>query len=1046
MFKPVDNRQSFPKMEEEVLRFWKENDIFRKSVESRPADKSYIFYEGPPTANARPGVHHVLARVFKDLFPRYKTMRGYRVPRKGGWDTHGLPVELEVERELGLKSKPEIEQFGIEEFNRRCKESVFRYVQEWEALTERIAFWVDLEGAYRTYDNDYIESVWTIVKQLWDNDLVYQDYRSTPHCPRCGTSLSDGEVALGYKEDTPDPSVYVKFRLTEEAAARTGAPAGVPTYVLAWTTTPWTLPGNTALAVQTEAEYAVFELEGERVIVASALREVMPEEARAGGALRGEDLAGLRYEPLYAPTDWGVQAMWFDPAQDSRLVPAESAAGVENAYVILGGDFVSLEDGSGVVHVAPAFGGEDFDLGKQNGLLFLQPVDLRGNMPAGSPWPEAFVKDADNAIMDDLAERGLLLRREVIKHTYPFCWRCGTPLLYYAKPTWYIRTTAVKDRLVTGNDRINWYPEHIKNGRFGDWLRNNIDWAISRERYWGTPLPLWKCASCDSHTCAGSREQIRELAVDPAAVDALTDFHRPYIDRIELKCDDCGGTMKRAPEVMDCWLDAGAMPYAQWHYPHENREIFAASFPADYICEAVDQTRGWFYTLHAEAVLLTSVGAVGGDLPADRRDLCYRNVICLGHILDDKGRKMSKSLGNVVEPMSVIDHHGSDALRWYLYTATRPGEPRRFSDQLVAESLRRFLLTLWNTYSFFVTYANLDGFDPTKAPAGNPSIPQGERSELDRWVLSELNALVRKVTANLEEYDPTTSGRAIQDFVDDLSNWYVRRSRRRFWVGEMDADKLAAYHTLYTCLVTVAKLLAPFTPFVAEAMYQNLVRSVDASAPESVHLAEWPGFDESLIDERLNDETRTVMRVVSLGRAARSKAGIKVRQPLAGATAFVATPYHADGLRRLADQVKDELNVREVTALVLSEIFSQAYEVPKDLLAKLPEGAALAEDAGYAVGLDTRITPELADEGLAREMVHRIQNLRKSAGFDISDRIVVYYAGWERLGDVFARHGDYVREEVLADEMVEAAPPAEATMEQQKIDGHEVSLAVKRVG
>jgi len=642
------------------------------------------------------------------------------------------------------------------------------------------------------------------------------------------------------------------------------------------------------------------------------------------------------------------------------------------------------------------------------------------------------VKDADNAIMDDLAARNLLLRREVIKHTYPFCWRCGTPLLYYAKPTWYIRTTAVKDSLISGNQKINWYPEHIKEGRFGDWLRNNVDWAVSRERYWGTPLPVWKCASCDACVCIGSREQLRHSALDPAAVDALTDLHRPYIDRVELKCGECGGTMKRSPEVMDCWLDAGAMPYAQWHYPFENRDTFARSFPADFICEAVDQTRGWFYTLHAEAVLLHRVEQVP-------ENFCYRNVICLGHILDDKGRKMSKSLGNVVEPMSVIDLSGSDALRWYLYTATKPGEPRRFSGQLVAESLRRFLLTLWNTYAFFVTYANLDGFDPSRAPEGEPT-------ELDRWVLSELNALVRKVTDNLEAYDPTTAGRAIQDFVDDLSNWYVRRSRRRFWGGEMDAGKLAAYHTLYTCLVTVAKLLAPFTPFVSEAIYQNLVRTADPAAPESVHLADWPGYDEALIDERLMDETRTVMRVVSLGRAARSKAGIKVRQPLQAATAFVTTPYHAEGVRRLADQIRDELNVREVSVVVLSDAFSGPIDRPKDLLARLPEGAVLAEDeAGYAVGLDTRVTPELADEGLARELVHRIQNLRRSAGFEISDRIVAYYTGWERLRHVFDRHGAYVREETLADALLEEPPPPGAASEQQKIDGHEVTLAVRRV-
>ncbi len=1043
MFKPVDSRQSFPKMEEEVLRLWKDNDIFRKSVAQRPEDRPYIFYEGPPTANARPGVHHVLSRAFKDLFPRYKTMRGYRVERKAGWDTHGLPVELEVERELGLKSKPEIEQFGIEEFNRRCRESVVRYVKEWEALTERIAFWVDLQDAYITYDNGYIESVWWIVKQLWDNNLLYLDYRSTPHCPRCGTSLSDGEVALGYREDTPDPSVYVKFRLTDVGAHHDAPLRGdSPIYLLAWTTTPWTLPGNTALAVQAYAEYSVIEVEGaqtggrppERLVVATALLEsALPEGYRVLGTLAGNELVGLQYEPLYDPTAWGVPAMWFDTAQNGRLVAVDGPSKVERAYTVIGGEFVSMEDGAGIVHIAPAFGGEDFDIGKQLGLLFLQPVDTRGGMPEGSPWPGIFVKDADAAITEDLVRRGLLLRHETIKHTYPFCWRCDTPLLYYAKPTWYIRTTAVKDSLIAGNEKINWYPEHIKHGRFGDWLRNNVDWALSRERYWGTPLPVWQCADCGERACVGSRAEMRERAVDQGAVDALDDLHRPYVDRIELRCGQCSGTMRRLPEVMDSWFDSGAMPYAQWRYPRENRDSFARSFPADFICEAVDQTRGWFYTLHAESVLLHATGAVP-------ENLCYRNVICLGHIQDDKGRKMSKSLGNAVEPMTVIDASGADALRWYLYTATRPGEARRFSSQLVAESLRRFLLTLWNTYSFFVTYANLDGFDPTKAA-------KGEQTELDRWVLSELNALVQKVTDRLEEYDPTASGRAIQNFVEDLSNWYVRRSRRRFWKGELDADKLAAYHTLYTCLVTLSKLLAPFTPFVAESMYQNLVRSVDGGAPESVHLASWPEADAALVDQALMDETRVVMRVVSLGRNARSRAGIKVRQPLAMATAFVASEYHAQGLRRLRDQVLDELNVKDLTVLVLPDVFKEPYTRPDDLLKQLAPGSVLAEDeAGYAVGLDTTVTPELAEEGLAREMVHRIQNLRKAAGFEISDRIAVYYAGWDRLRDVFAKHGGYVREETLAQDLEDGAPPDGAFTEEQKVDGEIVTLAVRKVG
>ncbi|MCH8815206.1 MAG: isoleucine--tRNA ligase [Chloroflexi bacterium] len=1046
MFEPVDTRQNFPKLEEEILRFWKENDIFAKSIDQRPEDKLYTFYEGPPTANARPGVHHVLSRAFKDLFPRYKTMRGYRVPRKAGWDTHGLPVELEVERELGLKSKKEIEEFGIEEFNRRCRDSVFRYVQEWEALTERIGYWLDLENAYITYDNEYIESVWWIIKQLWDNDLVYLDYRSAPHCPRCETSLSDAEVALGYEENTPDPSVYVKFRLTDESEAKlrsgplSSAPEA-PIHVLAWTTTPWTLPGNTALAVQAKADYVAAMVGGDLVILAEALAgEALQTEHEVVARLKGSDVVGLAYEPLYKPVDWGVQAMWFDPKQDQRLVTTDDIASVERAYTVLSGDFVSMDDGSGIVHVAPAFGGEDFQMGKKLGLLFLQPVDLRGEMPAGSPWPGQFVKDADEAIMEDLSSRGLLQRRDVIKHTYPFCWRCKTPLLYYAKPTWYVRTTSVKDSLIEGNSKINWYPSHIKDGRFGDWLQNNVDWALSRERYWGTPLPIWQCQSCNSHAAIGSRADLLERAVDRAEVEALEDLHRPYVDRIQLKCGDCDGTMVRRPEVIDAWFDSGGMPYAQWHYPLHNKDEFDRSFPADYICEAVDQTRGWFYTLHAEAVLLHSVGAIP-------ENLSYRNVICLGHIQDEKGRKMSKSVGNVVEPMSVVDEYGADALRWYLYTATKPGDARRFSGKLVSESLRRFLLTLWNTYSFFVTYANLDEFDPMSSPDDTLLQAQSERNELDRWVLSELNSLVQRVTDRLEEYDPTTSGRAIQGFVDDLSNWYVRRSRRRFWKSGTDADKLAAYHTLYTCLVTVSKLMAPFTPFVSEAIYQGLVRAVDKEAPESVHLAEWPEADPALVDEKLMTETRLVMRVVSLGRAARSKAGLKVRQPLSRASVFVRSKAEAESLERLKEQIKDELNVREIVPLVLSELFTDTYERPADLLKQLSETSKLAEDhdTGYAVAVESDITPELADEGLARELVHRIQNMRKAAGFEIADHIITYHSGSDRVSEVLAEHGAYVRQETLSNEIVDGEPPSDAHGEEIEVNGETVRLAVKRV-
>jgi isoleucyl-tRNA synthetase len=1037
MFKPVDSRQSFPKLEEEVLEFWKQHDTFKKSVEQRPEDNVYVFYEGPPTANARPGVHHVLPRAFKDLFPRYKTMRGYRVPRKGGWDTHGLPVELEVERELGIKSKPEIEEFGVEEFNRRCRESVFRYVQEWERLTDRIGFWIDMDDAYVTYHSEYIESVWWIIRQLWENDLIYLDYRSTPHCPRCGTSLSDAEVALGYKEDTPDPSVYVKFRLTTESAEQLRRTAQVsgdePLSVVAWTTTPWTLPANTALAVKPDAQYGIYAQDGELLVVARELgQQVLGDDAQEIRFGIGDALVGLKYEPLYDVVAWGVPTMTFDREQNGRLVP-KPLAEVANAYTILGGDFVSLEDGTGVVHIAPAFGGEDFQLGKENALLFVQTVDLRGLMPDGSPWAGRFVKDADEGISDDLTQRGLMLKSGMIKHTYPFCWRCETPLLYYAKPTWYIRTTAVQDRLIGGNQQINWYPEHIKDGRFGDWLRNNIDWGLSRERYWGTPLPIWRCTGCEAADCIGSREMLRGRAVDPSAVDALDDFHRPYIDRIELKCESCGGVMKRIPELMDVWFDSGAMPYAQWHYPFEKKETFAKRFPADYICEAVDQTRGWFYTLHAEAVLLNSIDPTTAKTP-----YAFKNVICLGHILDDKGRKMSKSLGNTVDPWTVIEESGADALRWYLYTATRPGDPRRFSAKLVQESLRRFLLTFWNTYSFFVTYANLDDFDPTRAGKGTPT-------DLDRWLLSELNVLVQKVTSHLDEYDPTTAGRLVQDFVDDLSNWYVRRSRRRFWKGEVDDDKTAAYQTLYAALTTVTRLLAPFTPFVAEAVYQNLVRSVDRETPESVHLADWPEADTSTVDQALMDDTRLVMRVASLARAARQKAQMKVRQPLASATAFVLTPDRKRALEALADQVLEESNVKELRVKAITEEFKEPYTRPDDLLRLAGEGHVIAEDdAGYAVAVDTRLTPELADEGLARELVHRIQNLRKAAGLEIEDRIVVHYLGGARARRAMASQGAYVRAETLADDIAEGAIPDGATSETAKLDGEEVTLSVCR--
>ncbi|MGB4861253.1 MAG: isoleucine--tRNA ligase, partial [Tepidiformaceae bacterium] len=769
-------------------------------------------------------------------------------------------VELEIEKELGLKSKPEIEQYGIAAFNAKCKESVSRYVEEWTELSERIAFWADYDDPYVTYHNNYIESCWWIFKQMWDHGLVYQDYRVTPHCPRCGTSLSDHEVSQGYRDDTPDPSVFVKFRVTEIATGSPVASAlrlrdGIPTFLVAWTTTPWTLPGNTALSVNEAAEYGVYRVGEERLVLATALSgEVLGEDAELLATIRGAELVGVRYEPLYRPEKLGLPIMRF--GEDGHLRPVADGENVDGLRRVASAEYVSLENGSGIVHTAPAFGAEDFSEGKELGLLFVQPVDLRGLMAQGLPGAGKFVKDADKDVSRDLEERGLMLKKATLKHTYPFCWRCGTPLLYYAKPSWYIRTTKQKESLLEGNSRIHWYPEHIQNGRFGNWLENNIDWAVSRERYWGTPLPFWKCTNsdCNHAMCMGSKAEIIANAKDPAKAEAMDDFHRPFIDDIILRCEKCGGDSKRVPEVADAWYDSGAVPYAQWHYPFENEEEFLKHFPADFICEAIDQTRGWFYTLHAEATMLKASEAIPDSIS-------YKNVICLGHINDEKGNKMSKSRGNTVEPFGVLDALGADATRWYMYTASPAGSSRRFSQALVEEGLRRFLLTLWNTYSFFVSYANIDGWKP-----GAPF--SGARPEIDRWLLSELNALVAKVTKELDEYDPTDAARAIEEFVDDLSNWYVRRSRRRFWrgVSEGDDDKQSAYDTLYTALVTVSKIIAPFTPFVAEELYRNLVLENDPSAPMSVHLASWPVAELSLVDESLNSETQLVKRVCSLGR------------------------------------------------------------------------------------------------------------------------------------------------------------------------------------
>ena len=1042
MFKSVSSRVSFPDMEANVLKYWKDNNVFRRTYEDRDSAPVFMLYEGPPTANGSPGIHHVLARVFKDVICRHRTMKGYRCVRKGGWDTHGLPVELEIEKELGLSSKREIEEYGIEKFNQKCKDSVFRYVKEWENMTDRIGFWVDMDDPYVTLHNTYIESGWWILKQMWDRELLYEGLRGTPHCPRCGTSLSSHEVALGYRENTPDPSVFPKFLIEPENFSddqknrvNIGLFSEVPTYLVAWTTTPWTLPGNTALAVDRDAEYSLIEISddtsSDRLVLASELVEAnVKQDYTVLATFKGADLIGLAYRSLYVPSLFGSEIRQFVKTEGG---PTSLESVPSFIPKVVQADFVSMEDGTGIVHIAPAFGDEDLDLGREKGLCFVQPVDLQGIVTGQYPFSGMFFKDSDPVIMDDLAERGLLFDRGVYKHTYPFCWRCDTPLLYYAKSSWYIRTTAVKDNMVEGNGNIEWHPEYIRDGRFGEWLRNNIDWAISRERYWGTPIPIWRCSLCQALECVGSVEELKSLASTGLGVELDDlDLHRPHIDSITLSCssESCSGTMYRIPEVMDAWFDSGAMPYAQWHYPFENDDIVTQGlFPADYICEAVDQTRGWFYSLHALGTLLHNQPA-------------YKNVICLGLILDGRGRKMSKRIGNVVEPNSILDVTGADALRWYLFTASHPGEPRRFSDKLVNETLRRVLLTLWNVYSFFVNYATIDNFSPKDIPDG-----WKPENELDRWILSELNVLVNQVDTLLEDYNPTDAGRRIQEFIDGLSNWYVRRSRRRFWRSENDSDKISAYATLYNCLCTTSKLMAPLAPFIAEEMYQNLVKSVDDSVVDSVHLADFPESDASLIDESLMEATRLAMKVSSMGRAARSKAGLKVRQPLSTIAIKTRNADEEKYLEWVTSQVLEELNVKEIVTFSkiagLLEKVESEVEKNVDVIVSI-DTFSVAVESGYMVALDSHLSESLIEEGLARELAHRIQNMRKDANFDLTDRIIIYYEAPDAVASVISNYGDYISQETLSDSILKGKPEDPSGIVAHTIDGMEVSIAVKK--
>jgi isoleucyl-tRNA synthetase len=1035
MFHEVNSKINFAKLDEYILHYWEEHNIFNKSVEARKGAKRYVFYEGPPTANGSPGIHHVLSRLFKDAVCRYKTMKGYYVPRKAGWDTHGLPVELEVESTLGFTNKAQIEEYGIAQFNQKCRESVFKYIKEWEAMTERIGYWLDMENPYITLDNGYIESCWWLLKQLWDKGLVYQGYKVTPHCPRCGTSLSSHEVALGYRDDAEDPSVYIKFRVEPSLIFETAKQKrlyelsrGKATYLLAWTTTPWTLPGNTALAVALDADYALLEVGDEYLILADALREKEGlGDYKVVEMLKGSDLAtitGVKYEPLYNPHQFGVERRRREFINEAGVLGSPQlklqklGEGEKLTYKVIAADFVSMEEGTGIVHVAPAFGEVDFEVGMHPDycLDFVQPVDLQGNITGTYPFAGKFVKDADPLIINDLKSRGLLYRSEKITHTYPFCWRCESPLLYYAKGAWYIKTTAIKDRLIRGNKEINWYPEYIKYGRFGDWLENNVDWAISRERYWGTPLNIWRCESCGNLECLGSVEELKarsKLTADSYQLKAFRDLHRPYIDEITFACSGCNGVMRRVPEVIDCWFDSGAMPIAQWHYPFENKEQFEQNFPADFICEAIDQTRGWFYSLHAISTLLF-------DRP------CFKNVVCLGHIVDAHGEKMSKSRNNVIDPWLVVDNYGADVVRWHLLTAA-PGENvHSFSMQMVAETMRGDLLTLWNTYSFFVLYANIDHFVPQGTAAGlSPS-------HLDNWIISELNRLIADMTKALDDYDLTSAARRAGDFVDELSNWYVRRSRRRFWKSEEDVDKLAAYNTLYQCLVTLSKLLAPFVPFTAEEIYRNLVCTADSQAPESVHLTDFPSVNKAKIDDRLNGEVRLAMKITSLGRAARAKAGIKVRQPLAKAIIALAQESERDALQKFAADIMDEVNIKEL-------------EFVKDTLSEDMPYHAVANDGKYWVAIDIRLSPQLKAEGVSREIVRHIQTMRRAAGFDVVDHIVTYYQGKEDIARVLKDFGGYIKQETLSLELTEGLPPEGAYVEKHRISNSDVLLAVSKV-
>ena len=1039
MYKKVSTDMNFVEREKQVEKFWEDNQIFEKSMKVREGNPSYVFYDGPPTANGKPHIGHVETRVIKDMIPRYRTMKGYQVPRKAGWDTHGLPVELEVEKKLGLDGKDQIEKYGVEPFIEQCKESVWKYEGMWEDFSHTVGFWADMKNPYVTYHNDYIESEWWALKEIWKKGLLYEGHKIVPYCPRCGTPLSSHEVAQGYK-DVKERSAVVRFKVKGEDA-----------YILAWTTTPWTLPSNVALCVNPDEDYVKVTSKGYTYYMAAALVDtVLGEGAEVLEHYQGKDLEFKEYEPLF-------------PYAEKRI-------GNKKAYYVVCDTYVTLTDGTGVVHIAPAFGEDDSKVGHRYDLPFVQLVNEKGEMTEETPWAGTFCKKADMAVLQALEDKDLLFDAPLFEHSYPLCWRCDTPLIYYARETWFIRMTAVKEDLIRNNNTINWIPESIGKGRFGDWLENVQDWGLSRNRYWGTPLPVWQC-ECGHQDCIGSIEELKEKA-DNCPDDI--ELHRPYIDAVTIKCPKCGKEMHRVPEVIDCWFDSGSMPFAQHHYPFENKEIFEKQFPAQFISEAVDQTRGWFYSLLAISTLLFNKAP-------------YENVIVLGLVQDENGQKMSKSKGNAVDPFDALQTYGADAIRWYFYTSSAPWLPSRFAGKTVVEGQRKFMGTLWNTYAFFVLYANIDNFDATKY-----SLEYDKLAVMDKWLLSRLESTVKAVDDNLANYRIPEAAKALQSFVDDMSNWYVRRSRERFWAKGMEQDKINAYMTLYTALVTVAKAAAPMIPFMTEDIYQNLVKSIDASAPESIHLCDFPEVHENWIDPKMEEDMADLLEIVVMGRAARNTANIKNRQPIG--TMYVKSEFQLSEFYK--EIIEDELNVKEVVfkddiadfisysfkpqmrtvgpkygkllnkiKTVLSELDGnkamaelkstgelkldidgqEIVLLEEDLLIDMAqmEGYVSESDHTITVVLDTNLTPELIEEGFVRELVSKIQTMRKEAGFEVMDKIRVYAKDNDKIVDIMKNHGDEIKSEVLAEDIVTGE--TKGYEKEWNINSEKVTMAVERI-